>query len=396
MVRSDLGDLRSKGRGKILTFVAGGWFLSIGIRFAYPTLLPFFRAQFDISLTVAGWLLSVLWIAYALGQFPGGILGDRFGEGNILVVSTGISTLAILLVISAISLEMLFVGTIAFGAATALYGPIRYTIFTDIYDDRSGTAIGVTQSIGSIGNTVLPAFTATVATYATWQLGFGVLLPLFVGITLGLWLFVPSRTSEAREARSLVPGGLFTKLFHNITRNGIPIIVTIQIILGFISQGFLGFFPLYLTEVKRFSPQTAGIIFSCYFAVGILVQPLTGICKDRYGSRLTLGFLVGLYFVGLIALQFVHSLLLILLVTVMLSHRNGTGVVSNTFVANALPDDIKSAGLGFLRTGWILIGAVSPIIVGYFGDMGWLRAAFFLLAALAGIALLLSMLVHEP
>jgi len=68
---------------------------SIGVRFAYPTLLPFFQTSFGISLSVASLLVSLLWVAYAVGQFPGGVLGDRFGEGNILVASTLLSLVGI-------------------------------------------------------------------------------------------------------------------------------------------------------------------------------------------------------------------------------------------------------------------------------------------------------------
>lgn len=46
---------------------------------------------------------------------------------------------------------MLFVGTIAFGLATALYGPIRFTILTDVYAEKVGSAIGLTLAAGSLG-----------------------------------------------------------------------------------------------------------------------------------------------------------------------------------------------------------------------------------------------------
>jgi len=74
-VRSFLTD----GRGDILVAVAAGWFLSIGVRLAYPVLLPYLRESYGLDLTTAGLLLTALWLCYALGQLPGGLLADRFG-----------------------------------------------------------------------------------------------------------------------------------------------------------------------------------------------------------------------------------------------------------------------------------------------------------------------------
>jgi len=63
--------LRTGGRGKMLLAVAFGWFLSISVRMIYPALLPEISETYDLTLTTAGLLITVLWIAYAFGQLPG-------------------------------------------------------------------------------------------------------------------------------------------------------------------------------------------------------------------------------------------------------------------------------------------------------------------------------------
>lgn len=390
---SILHELWRDGNGWILIAVSSGWFLSVGLRYAYPSLLPFFRAEFGFDLTMAGVLLSVLWVAYALGQFPGGLLGDQVGEGRILVISTALSAIAILAVATAPNQWLLFVGSFAFGIATSLYGPTRFTIFTDIYATRAGTAIGLTMSAGSIGNTLLPAITATIATVLTWRLGFGALVPLFAGVALALWIAVPARTSPSVPSTTGLSMDLFRRLYQGISSSGIPAILAIEILLVFVIQGFLGFYPTYLIEIKAFTPQTAATIYGAYFAIGILIQPITGLSRDRFGSKRTLALIILVFFAGLIAIHFATSVLTVLLVTILLSHHNGSGVVINTFIADALAADIKGAGLGLLRTTWLLIGALSPIMVGYLGDLGHLQIAFYLLAGLAGLALVLTIII---
>jgi len=389
------GDLSRDGKGWILFAVSAGWFLSIGVRYIYPSVLPFLRDAFAMDLTMAGFLLSTLWVAYAMGQFPGGVLGDRIGEGNILVFSTLISTIAILLVTLSMNLVMVFVATAIFGFATGLYAPHRFTIFTDIYSRRSGTAVGVTMAAGSVGNTVLPAVAAVIAGYLTWRLGFGILVPVFIAVCVAIYLVVPKRTSTSSADTDTFSMHTLRRVASSVLNRGIPVVVSVHILVAFVSNGFLGFYPTYLIEVKGFSPQMAAVIFGSYFAIGVAVQPVIGMVRDRFGSRWSLAFVTSMLFVGLIALQFGESIIYILLVTALISQRNGVGVVTNTYIADSLDDDIKGSGLGLLRTSWLFAGAMSPILVGFLGDLGQLNVAFTMLAGVAGIAALLTVLIPK-
>jgi len=158
-------------------WVPGGRSLSVcgsSIR-ARPLLAGRLRDRSDHDRSAVGVALG----AYAVGHVPGGFLGDRIGEGNVVVISTLISAGTVLVVATAINVWMLFAGTIVFGLATALYGPTRFTIFTDIYPDRAGSAIGLTMAAGNIGNTVFPVAAAVIASYATWRYGIGAFSPSF-------------------------------------------------------------------------------------------------------------------------------------------------------------------------------------------------------------------------
>lgn len=393
-MREIFSELTRAGKGRILLTVAGGWFLSIGVRYVYPSMIPFFRTAFDLDLMLAGFLLSALWYAYAAGQFPGGVLGDRIGEGNILFVSTALSTVAILIVAIAPNVWFVFLGTIMFGFASALYATTRFTIFTDIYSERSGTAVGLTMAGGSLGNTVLPPLAAFLAALITWRWGFGVLIPLFVGVTVAILIVVPGRTSNTstNEAEQITWQSV-QRLLGSVTGGGIPVVVAIHVALSFVSHGFLGFYPTYLNDVKGFSTQVAAILFGLYFAVGVVIQPLIGVLRDRFGTRWTLTIIASMFFIGLAGLQFGESVWYFVLLTVFLSHRNALGVVTNTHISSTLPADIKGSGLGLLRTIWQFTAAASPIFVGFLGSLGRLNYAFIILTLVAALTTLLTVFV---
>src|SRR3974377_993210 len=47
---------------------------------------PGITKEFGLSKTAMGWVFSAFTLAYALGQFPGGWLGDRIGPRKVLTV----------------------------------------------------------------------------------------------------------------------------------------------------------------------------------------------------------------------------------------------------------------------------------------------------------------------
>jgi len=394
-LRTATGELRQDGRGWILVTVSAGWFLTIGVRFVYPSLLPFLREAFAMDLTTAGMLLTMLWAAYAVGQFPSGILGDRIGERNVLVFSTAVATLALLAVAASVSVRTLFLGTLAFGLGTSLFGPTRFTIFTRFYPERAGTAIGITMAAGNIGNTLLPPLAGVLASYVTWRLGFGFVIPLFLGITFALWLAIPGRTSGSNHSSVSLSLGTVRDVVRESIRGNIPVIVLIQVISAFAGQGFLGFYPLYLIEVKGLSPSAAATFFALHFAFAVIVAPLSGMSRDKFGSRVSLLTLLGGFFLGLILLQLVNHPAYLIPITGLISMRAGTGVITNTYIADALPHDLKNAGLGLLRTNWMLIGALSPMAVGALADHGYFKESYLLLALLAGIGAVLTFFILD-
>ena len=383
-------ELLSGDRGWILIAVSAGWFMSFGVRLVYPALVAFFRESFGFSLSTTGLLLTVLWVSYALGHVPGGVLGDRLGEGRILVVSTLCAAVAVLGVAAATTPLLLFVGTAGFGLATALYGPTRFTVFTDVYGDRAGSAIGLTMAAGSAGNALLPVLAVLVATATSWRVSFGVLAPLFVCVAVGIRLSVPTRTSPATSDTGGFSMRTIERLAAGVRRASIPTVVAIQLCFSFTYQGFVSFYPLLLAEVKGLSPGVAASLFGLFFVASFVVQPIAGSCMDRYGIRVTLVGVLAPSLVGLVALPFVTGTVPLALLTIVLSSVSGCAVLTQTYIADSLPAEIQGTGMGTLKATWMLLGATSPVLVGVLGDYGYLSEAFLMFAVSVSVGLALA------
>lgn len=381
------------GRGRVLFAVAGGWFLSIGVRLIYPVVLPHLRTAFGFDLATAGLLLTTLWVVYAFGQLPGGILSDRFGAGRVMIAGTAATGAAVLFVVASPTIEVLFATTALLGLCSALFGPARFPLLSTVFAGRDGTAIGITQAAGNLGNTVLPFVAGALASAWAWQLGFGFVVPLFLLGTVALWRVVPRQPDETMDGAS--PSSVVRHLLADFTSRSVVVIVAIQVLGSSMYQGFTGFYPLYLVEAKGLSSPVASALFGLFFAVGMVVQPAIGGAGDRLGERRVLFVVLGLSTVMLAILPFVAGFWSLVAITVALSVILGRGVLTLTYLTNVLSEETRGTGLGLLRTGYMTAGAMSPVLIGVLADRGYFDGAFLLLSGFGLVMVLLVLGLPE-
>lgn len=369
----------------MLLAIAFGWFLSISVRMIYPALLPHLRGAYGLTLTTAGLLLTVLWIAYAAGQLPGGILADWAGERLLLIASSLLAATMLALVIIADSTSVLFLATALFGVGTALYGVSRFTILTNIYPDQLGTATGVTMAAGDVGNSVMPPAAGFIATAVAWQYGFGFAVPLFVLAAVGLWVTLPrQKPATTPLSEYLALDDVVATLSHPIVLRGTMLLV----LWGVIMQAFIGFYPTYLIDMKGLSIQAATVLFGFFFALGILMKPIAGRAYDRIGVRFPLLVIMSATGLALGTLPFAGEVWLFVLLTMLASSLLGFETIVISDLTRRLPNGTQGTNLGALRTVYVALGALSPVLFGAVADRGYFDEAFLAIAVLAGVVLL--------
>lgn len=390
-VSRSVRDLLAGRRGTVLIAVAGGWFLTMGVRMIYPVMVPYLQSAYDLDLTTAGLLLTVLFMAYAIGQLPGGVLADRIGERLILTSSMLISAITLVLVITAGSAVVLFVATALFGFGAALYAVGRYTILPQLYPEQIGAANGLTASSQDAGQSVLPPLAGIIAAGLVWQLGFGFAVPLFLAMAGVLWVVTPKRSADDNEdTEALSLSGL--RYIASILRQPAIVYSTTVLVLGlFIWQAFTGFYPTYLVQEKGLSEPLSSGLFGLFFALGIVIKPLSGSAYDRIGARRSLLFVTSGPIVAFLALPFFDNFWVLIVVTAFVSTLLGFATVTEPFLLEHLPEDIRGTGFGILRTVGFSVGALGPVFFGVAADNGFFDEAFMALAAFAGAMLLLAL-----
>jgi MFS family permease len=378
------------GRGPSLVAIAGGWGILLGARMVYPVLLPYLRDSFDISLTVAGFLVTVLWLGSAVGQLPGGVLADRYSERSVMTAGAVVVAAALVVVVTAPTALVLFAATGLVGLGQSLYPIARITILSDIYPDRIGSALGVTMATGDLGQTVLPPVAGVLAAAFVWQAGLLFIVPLLLVAGLFVWATLPS-APDAGDAADPTPSAGLRGVVADLRGSNLLFVSFILFLYILIWQSFTGLYPTYLVEVKELSSSAAGLLFSGFFAVGVLVKPLAGAAYDRIGMRNALvAVLVG-PIVGLALLPFVEGFWSLAAVTAVVSTMLGSGAITQSFLSEAFSEDVRGTGLGVVRTSVATLGAAGPVLFGGIADSGYFDEGYLLLAAVLVVVVLLTL-----
>lgn len=389
-------ELLRGGRGWILVVVAGGWFLSYGIRMVYPAVLPQLSVEYGFDHTTAGLLITALWVATALGQLPGGLLDDRLRGGRVLVVSTVGSAIALGIVVTSMSVGVLFVGTVLLGFATALFSVGRFTILATYFREHSGVAIGVVMAAGDLGNSGLPPAAGVVTVLVAWQFGIGVAIPFFLVAAGSVILAIPKEDGAGGQVQRAGLRASFRVVGRALRGRSMALVVGVQTIAYCVWQSFTAFYPMYLVVVKGVSPTVAAVLFGGFFAMGIVLKPLTGRFYDTYGIRSSLPVVLGVMAVSLALLPFADGLGALVGVTVLASSLLGFATITHAYFTDVLPETIHGTGIGVIRTGFVLVGAGTPTLMGVLADAGWFDEAFFLLAAASLVGAGLAVFVTDP
>ncbi|KDE58912.2 MFS transporter [Halostagnicola sp. A56] len=364
----------------------------------YPVLLPDFSDEFGLTHTTAGLLVTVVWLCYAIGQLPGGVLADRFGERTMLTASVSLVVVGVGLVLVAPTALALYTATGAVGLGLSQYPIARITILSRLYPDRIGRALGITMASGDIGQTIIPPIAGVLAAAFAWHLGLGFVLPVLCLIAGLIWVTLPKHGSESQndeEASHEHDGYVDYVLYllRELLQRKFLVVGVILFLFIFVWQTFSAFYPTYLVEQKGLSKTAAGALFGLFFAVGVVAKPAAGVAYDTIGLRKSLPIVLAGSIVGLALVPSVEGFWPLAGVTVLVSTMLGSGAITQSYLAEAIPADIQGTGLGLVRSSAAMLGATGPVLFGFIAENGYFDEGYVLLAGIVGLSTLLTVLM---
>jgi len=358
--------------GRVSLAVALAWFSFLLGREALPPLLPTLIDALSLTGSQAGFMLSVMWAAYAVSQYPGGRLADQLTRKTVIVAGLSLAILGFVV----LSMMGLFPGVLVAVGLIGLGGGAFFTsnhgLLSDLFVERRGTAFGIQVAAGSLGSASASGVAILALWVGVWQLAFLPSVALLVPTVVVLHLLVAERYTITRVDLAVRPTArrlLGTPRFRRI--------VVVYALFAFVWQGTMAFLPTFLQAVKDFSPALATGAFASLYVAGLVVGPAAGSVGDRFDRLWAAAGSLVVCVLGIVGLLIATRTAAVLASVLVLA----VGVrsyppVMQAFAIERFPGDSLAGDFGALKTLYVGIGSLGPFYVGSVGDLFGYQTAF--------------------
>lgn len=380
--------LRPAYRHVVLAIAVGSLFATMVARLAVSPVVPSIIEEFSASPGAVGLALTGLWAAYAVSQFPGGVLGERYGERRVVLVALGSTAIGSALLAAAPTFPTFTIVAVLLGASAGLYFAAATSLLTDLFSDTGGV-LGVHEIGASLGALVAPVAAVRVAERFGWRaaplLGAVTTFAAFL-VVLGRVRPTPAVSPDAPLRRRFDVRTLGTLL----ARPPVAFTVCLAVTGAFVWQAYAAFYPTFLVEVRGLSATVASGLFGASFALSVGALPVLGRLSDTIGRDATLAIAFSLVAGGLAVIVTTRGFSAAVVGTALIGVGFGWPSVVQSRAMDHLSADERASGFGLMRSVYLLLGATGSAVTGFTADLlGW-RAAYAVLVAvsLAGVAAL--------
>lgn len=365
-------------------------------RVVISPLVPDIVDAFNVSKSAMGVALTGMWAAYALLQFPSGVLGEQYGERTVVITAlflTGLGSVALALSPSYIGFVL---AAVFLGLGTGLYFSVATSLLTRLVENR-GQALGLHSAGGPIAGLFGPIAAVWIAERFGWR----------AGLLLGAAIAFPTVTLYVRTIRPVEPRRPDTSVRDRVRSERLveifsnpSVVFTTGIgVLGYFKwQAWASFFPTFLVEYRSLSSGDASLVFGAVFALSAVGLPIMGRLSDLLSHDSVLVTSFGAAVAGYGCFFWTDDLTGLVAGTVALGlGMSWNGVLTSRYM-NAFSADNRSAGFGFVRTISMLLGSLGSVVTGFLADIyGWPTAYGLVVALLCAIivALVIAVIVDR-
>lgn len=293
--------------------------------------LPFMQAELGISTAQAGLILTIFSVPSALFIPVSGLLSDRYGRRNIVMVSLVIVMLGCIISGAGSvfqSFEAILAGRFIQGIGAGGVTPIAMVLAAELFQgDKRNQALASIESFNGVGKVISPVIGGAVL-LGVWYYSFVVYLAAALLAFMGFYLVIPKNEAVREEkGKGMIREAIqFMKSERNVL---MPI---------FLASGagmFLLFGFLFLLSYEWEGMYSSnGLIKGLVLAVPLLLLTVCSLLTGKYAlknaDQIKRCILTGLLLFILVALLFIFT---------------------SGFLSDLLLTSLLSIGLGFLLPG---------------------------------------------
>jgi FSR family fosmidomycin resistance protein-like MFS transporter len=354
----------------------------------------------DVNLTIpqSGWLGWALRFPYGVGALFAGLLADRMGSKNVLLIYLSGAALVCGSMHFTQAAMTVYVQLFALGCFASMYHPAGLALIANsTTPTERARALGLHGVLGSLGIASAPFIAGLLMYFPSvgWR-GYYVFLGLLCGtlaLVVGVRLSGVSggvvRRQDASESANAGP--------DRLRRLPFTILITTAAFGGIVYAGFLHFLKRYLSEVDelRFLLQSGGDNAQALDSAASYLSALVLVCgalgqwvagrvarHDRLPQMLSWIFAANAPL--LLWMSMAEGMQRLVATCLFAFVHFMSQPVYNSLLPEFVPGNKRSTWFGFSNMMGFGVGSIGPSLVGSFGDE--YRYAYALLACLALIA----------
>jgi MFS family permease len=323
---------------------------AMGFQFqAVAALSPFVVSELAIDYTQLGLLIGLYLLPGVVIAYPGGLLGQRFGDKRIAVVGMALMAAGGALTAMHGDYAMLFAGRLVSGTGAVLLNVLLTKMTTDWFVGREiGTALAVLVSSWPIGIGVALAVLPWLAVRSSAAAAFAATAVAAAVVLVLIALAYRAPSAGAPAAASSTPHAHLSAAEIGLASlaGGVWMLFNVGYIL------VVSFAPALLIS-HGLSPQRAGFVTSLVAWAVIVTIPLGGVLIDRVGhaTALMIASFAALA-LGSMLVPAAPSVLLMTLIGAVTGLPCGAMMV---LPAEVLRPQTRAAGMGVFYT-WYYVG----------------------------------------
>ena len=267
----------------VLTVVYLASVVAAFAQFKIPPLMPVLMQTFQIDLTQAGLLMSIIAVVGLVLALPAGIILQRLGTRITIIAALGLIAIGASMGALSQTYVFLLISRILEGMGIGLIGVAApAAIATWFPPEKQGTPMGIWATwvpVGSIlAYNLAPALAPSLGWGAAWWIGAG--FALLMILVSGVWIVAPPG-SDASD----LPVGEPPSLREALSNRNIWLLALEFACFNLALLSVATFYPTFLNQVRGYSLGQAAFISSITTIVVLFFAPAAGWVSDRIGSR---------------------------------------------------------------------------------------------------------------
>lgn len=373
--------------GPLLATATAANFAQFGARVVVSPFVLVVAGVFGTTKGAVGVALTAMWAAFALMQFPSGVLADAYGEKPVVLVSMALTVLGSALVATADSFPVFVLALVALGVGTGLY----FAVGTALLARRTtgpGRAFGVHSAGAPLAGLALPVVATAVAGRYDWRAGVavgGVVAALAFVLVFGVVAETPPTAPDSALGHRLHPRSLLERL----ARPEVAFTTVVAVLAMYAFQSFVSFFPAFLQEYHGFGEAEASLTFGLAFGIITVGLPVVGSLADARGTAVGLAGPFAVTAAGIAVLLGASGPALVYAgVCVVGVGLTWAGPLQSRFMAQFDATE-RASGFGTVRTVYVLLGSIGNVATGAIASASGWPLAYGTVGALLVVAALL-------